>query len=90
MSLRKRIRAHLDLKAVGRRIRQIRGFDLNQAEFGQLLGIGQAQLSKYELGQSAPTLDVLLRLRAYSGSSIDWIITGEESPSSDEKRTPEA
>ncbi len=67
----------VDLKAMGRRIREIRGFDLTQVEFGRILGIAQTQLSKYELGQSAPTLEVLLKLKAYSGRSIDWILTGE-------------
>ncbi len=67
----------VDLKAIGRRIREIRGFDLTQAEFGRILGIKQTQLSKYELGQSAPTLEVLLKLKAYSGKNIDWILTGE-------------
>jgi transcriptional regulator with XRE-family HTH domain len=75
----KNISVRLDLKAIGRRIRQIRGFDLTQEDFGRMLGIGQAQLSKYELGQSAPTAEILLRLKAYSRKSIDWILTGEKS-----------
>jgi len=75
---KKNISSTPDLRAIGRRIRQIRGFDLTQAQFGKILGIGQTQLSKYEMGQSAPTLDLLLRLKTYSGRSIDWIVTGEE------------
>src|SRR5262249_46097757 len=67
-----------DLRAVGRRIREIRGFDLPQAEFCRILGISRAQLSKYELGESAPTPDILLKLKAHSGKTIDWILTGEE------------
>ena len=67
-----------DLQAIGRRIRQIRGFDLTQAEFGRLIGVGQTQLSKYEKGQSAPTLEFLLKLKAHSGKSLDWIVSGEE------------
>ncbi len=63
---------------MGRRIREIRGFDLSQAEFGEILGVGQRQLSKYESGQAAPSLDVLARLKAYSQKSLDWIITGEQ------------
>jgi len=51
---------------------------MSQSDFGKILAIGQRQLSKYETGQSAPTLDVLLRLRAYTGKSIDWIVTGED------------
>jgi transcriptional regulator with XRE-family HTH domain len=67
-----------DLVAIGRRIREIRGFDYNQRDFGRLLGIGQTQLSKYEKGQSVPTLELLLKLKTHSGRSIDWIVTGEE------------
>jgi transcriptional regulator with XRE-family HTH domain len=72
------ISKRLDPKAVGNRIRDIRrDSGLNQAEFGQKLGIGQGQLSKYELGLSVPNAEVLLKLKIYSGKSIDWIVTGE-------------
>ena len=74
----KKIGAVFDLKVIGRRIREIRGFDLTQAEFGRMLGVGQTQLSNYELGLSAPTLEILLKLKAYSGRSVDWILTGDE------------
>lgn len=77
-TVKRNIQPRLDLKAIGRRIREIRGFDLTQAEFGRMLGIGQAQLSKYEKGENSLTLDLLLRLKVYSGRSIDWIVTGEE------------
>jgi transcriptional regulator with XRE-family HTH domain len=76
--IKKKIQAPPDRKAIGHRIREIRGFDLTQAEFGQTLGIGQTQLSKYEKGQSVPTLEFLLKLKAYSGKSIDWIVTGND------------
>jgi transcriptional regulator with XRE-family HTH domain len=76
MSSPKKKAAEVDLKNVGRRIREIRGFDLTQAEFGKMLGIAQTTLSKYEKGQAAPTLEVLVRLKTHSGKSIDWIITG--------------
>jgi len=75
---KKNIQARLDLVAIGRRIREIRGFELTQSEFGRILSIGQTQLSKYEQGQSVPTLEVLAKLKAYSGRSIDWIVEGEE------------
>ena len=38
---------------IGRRIREIRGFNLTQAEFGRTLGVGQTQLSKYERSERA-------------------------------------
>jgi len=68
----------VDREAVARRIREIRGFDLTQAEFARKLGVSQAMLSKYEGGQNTPTMDILLKLKVFSGRSIDWIVTGEE------------
>jgi DNA-binding transcriptional regulator YiaG len=68
----------VDLVVIGRRIRYIRGVDLKQEEFARALGVGQTQLSRYELGQSAPTLNILLRLKIYSRKSIDWILLGEK------------
>ncbi len=47
-----------------------------QEEFARLLGISQAQLSKYELGQSAPPLGVLIKLAEKCSKSTDWILTG--------------
>jgi transcriptional regulator with XRE-family HTH domain len=79
MSISKNSKVVPDIKAMGRRIREIRGFDLTQQQFGKILGLGQTQLSKYEKGQSVPTLELLLKLKDYSGRSIDWILTGEES-----------
>jgi len=68
----------VDRKAVARRIREIRGFDLTQGEFARKLGVSQAMLSKYERGPNTPTLDILLKLKAFSGKTIDWIVAGEQ------------
>jgi DNA-binding XRE family transcriptional regulator len=65
----------VDLRGVGGRIRQLRA-GTTQEEFASVLGISQAQLSKYELGQSAPALGVLIRLAERYGKSTDWILTG--------------
>jgi transcriptional regulator with XRE-family HTH domain len=66
-----------DLEAVGRRIRQTRGFDLTQEDFAQQLGISQSQLSKYERGLALPAGDVLLRMKRKFRISVDWLLTGE-------------
>ena len=79
MSSNKNKTVSLDLKSIGRRIREIRGFDCTQRDFGKLLGIGQTQLSKYEKGQSVPTLELLLKLKILSGRSLDWIVMGDPS-----------
>ena len=66
----------VDLVAVGRRIRELRGFDLQQADFARELGVSQSQLSKYERGETEPPLEVLVKLAERFGRSLDWLIRG--------------
>ena len=67
----------IDWKVVGRRIRELRGFDINQAKFAQELGVSQGQLSKYEQGSSEIGAEVLIRLARKSGKTIEWLLTGK-------------
>jgi transcriptional regulator with XRE-family HTH domain len=67
----------LDLKALGRRLRELRGFDLTQEEFAKELGVSQSQLSKYERGVAAPTADILFFVKKRFGVSVDWLLTGD-------------
>jgi transcriptional regulator with XRE-family HTH domain len=67
-----------NLKAVGRRLRELRGFDTTQEEFANQLGISQSQLSKYERGVAAPPADILLRIKEKFRISIDWLLTGND------------
>jgi len=64
--------------AIGRRLRQVRGFETSQTEFAQRLGVSQSQLSKYERGQAAPTAEVLRRLKDAFKISVDWLLTGSD------------
>lgn len=66
-----------DMRSLGRRIRQLRGFDLSQQEFAHRLGVSQSQLSKYERGVVAPPADVLIRLKEEFKVSVDWLLTGD-------------
>jgi transcriptional regulator with XRE-family HTH domain len=66
-----------DLKALGRRLRELRGFDLTQEEFAKELRVSQSQLSKYERGAAAPPADVLFSVKKLFRVSIDWLLTGE-------------
>jgi transcriptional regulator with XRE-family HTH domain len=66
-----------DLKALGRRLRELRGFDLTQKEFAQELGVSQSQLSKYERGVAAPPADILFFVKKRFRVSVDWLLTGE-------------
>jgi transcriptional regulator with XRE-family HTH domain len=77
-SSRGREKETLDLKALGRRIRELRGFDLNQRTFAAKLGISQSELSKFERGTRRPTLELVLRLKAEFGKSVGWLLTGKD------------
>jgi transcriptional regulator with XRE-family HTH domain len=70
----------IDWRNVGRRLREIRGFDSNQAEFARELGVSQGQLSRYEQGSSEIGAAVLLRLARKSGKTIEWLLTGSDKP----------
>jgi len=72
----RRSQSEVDLEVVGQRIRQLRGA-ATQEEFARALNISQAQLSKYELGQSALPLSLLAKLAESSGRTTDWILTGK-------------
>ena len=64
-------------KAVGRRVRELRGLGTNQADFAFEIGISQGQLSRYEQGNSEIGAEVLLRLAQKAGKTIEWLLTGE-------------
>ena len=66
------------LESCWRRIREMRGFDINQAEFAREIGVSQGQLSRYEQGSSEIGAAVLLRLARKAGKTIEWLLTGKE------------
>ena len=72
----RRTQSEVDLQSVGQRVRQLRGA-ATQEDFARALNISQAQLSKYELGQSALPLSLLAKLAERSGRTTDWILTGK-------------
>lgn len=71
-----RAQKRLDLKAIGLRIRELRG-DIQQEEFAPRLGISQSQLSKLERGKKVPHLEVLTRITELFAVSLDWIVWGK-------------
>ena len=76
--MKQKIRSEIDWKSVGRRLRELRGFDSNQARFASELGVSQGQLSKYEQGVSEIGAAVLLRLARKTGKTMEWLLTGSE------------
>ena len=72
-----RIKDRIDLRAIGRRIRELRGFNMTQADFARRIGVTQGYLSALENGEKEPGSAVLLAIRQEVGKSVDWLLTGE-------------
>lgn len=66
----------VDWKAVGRRIRELRGFDTNQAELAEMIGVAQSHVSAIERGQKEPSATILLRIAKKYGKTMEWLMTG--------------
>jgi transcriptional regulator with XRE-family HTH domain len=67
----------IDWKTVGRRIRELRGFDTKQSEIAEAIGVAQSHISAIERGQREIGVLVLLRIARHYGKSIEWLLTGE-------------
>ncbi len=65
------------LNSLGERVRYLRS-DLTQSEFADILRIKQAMISRYEANKETPSPKVLLRIAQFSGRSIEWLLTGQE------------
>jgi transcriptional regulator with XRE-family HTH domain len=63
--------------AVGRRIREIRGFDMTQEVFAERIGISQNYLSTIEHGKVEIGAEILLRISREFAKSVEWLLMGE-------------
>ena len=74
----------VDWKAVGERIRELRGFHMTQLDFAHSIEVSQSYLSNMEHGRVEVGAAILLRISRQSGRSIEWLLTGTNdfSPSS--------
>jgi transcriptional regulator with XRE-family HTH domain len=68
----------IDWKAVGRRVRELRGFDCKQSELAEAIGVAQSHISTIERGLKEPSATILLKIATYYGKSLDWLVTGIE------------
>ncbi len=68
----------MDWNAVGRRLRELRGFEMRQQEFARRIGISQNYLSTMERGKVAIGAEILLKISREFGKSLEWLLTGEE------------
>lgn len=68
----------IDWKAVGRRVRELRGFDTKQAELAEAVGVAQSFISAMERGQTEIGAAVLLRIARVYGKTVEWLLTGSD------------
>ncbi len=71
------MQADVDWKAVGHRVRELRGFDLRQKDFAKRIGVSQNYLSMMERGKVEIGATILLRLSRVAGKPLEWLLTGE-------------
>jgi transcriptional regulator with XRE-family HTH domain len=72
----------IDWKVVGRRIRELRGFDTKQSEIATAIGVAQSHISAIENGQGEIGALILLRIARHYGKSIEWLLTGRDAKAS--------
>ncbi|MGA8557607.1 MAG: helix-turn-helix transcriptional regulator [Candidatus Acidiferrales bacterium] len=64
-------------KLVGRRIRELRGFDASQVQFARRIDISQ-DLSAVERSEKEIGAEALLRISREFGKSLEWLLTGND------------
>jgi transcriptional regulator with XRE-family HTH domain len=68
----------VDWKMVGRRVRELRGYDVTQADLAHRIGVSQGYLSTVEHGQGEIGAEVLLAISREFKKSIEWLLTGKD------------
>lgn len=71
-------KAEIDLHEIGKRIRELRGFAMTQAEFARRIGVTQSYLSALEHGEKEPGAAVLFAISKEFGKSVDWVLSGQK------------
>lgn len=68
----------LNTEAIGRRLRELRGFDRSQEVVADALGISRASLCLYENGQRVPGGEIAAKLADYYKTTTDYIFLGKK------------
>ena len=71
---------------VGNRIKQIREENsLTQQQFAKKIGTSKGYVSEIERNIRTPGTEILLSIKRFFGTNIDWILTGEETEENQSK-----
>ncbi len=69
----------MDLTTLGSRIRQLREKrQLRQADVASALRLSAQAVSKWERGENAPDIAILVQLARLLGVSVEWLLVGSE------------
>jgi transcriptional regulator with XRE-family HTH domain len=74
---RKKLTSNETFPGLPNRIKFLRGTQ-TQKEFGELLGVSKATVSKYESGINIPSSDILKKIASVGNKSIEWILRGDQ------------
>lgn len=68
------------MSEIGYRIKCIRKENnLNQSQFAKSIGISQGNLSEIEIGNSNPSAETLISIRAQYNVNLNWLLTDIDS-----------
>lgn len=63
------------------RLKELRiNHNLKQKELGQITGISEAAISRFEAGNRTPSMDVALALADYFDVSLDYLVGRSDDP----------
>ena len=69
------------MKELGERLRILReSVKLSQVKMADLLGVKQSSINRYEQGQSAPSLETLVKYADYFDVSMDYLYSSSVQP----------
>ena len=62
-----------------KRIAELRELhNLNKTEFGHKIGVNRTTVTRYEIGELKPNLDIMINIHHAFGVSLDWIAGVED------------
>ncbi len=66
--------------SIGEKIKKLRQEkNVSQAELGEIVGVHEKHISRYERGISRPSVEILRKMAGYFGVSIDFIVNEDNS-----------
>ena len=69
------------MKEVGKRLKALReSIGLSQVKMAEAIGSTQSSINRYEQGQSAPSLETLVKYADYFDVSMDYLFARTDNP----------